>query len=69
MRRWRRTLREILGDLRLSAEEREIARTEQCLEACFDPECAPGQGLCEQEEAELEAERRRWSHPGPRALR
>jgi hypothetical protein len=59
----RHKLRVLLLRMRLGPEERELARSEQCLEACFDPECAPGRGLRAQDEAELEAERRRWTAP------
>ena len=59
----RRTLRELLAELRLRPEDDEVARTERCLAALFDPECAPGACGGEREEAELEAERRRWAQP------
>lgn len=63
MRGLRRALRELLAPLRLTPEEREYARAEECIETLFDPaRCACG-GLGEREEAELEAERRRWDHP------
>jgi len=65
MSRRHRTLRELLADLRLSPEEAREARAEECMESLFDSaRCACG-GLGEREEAEIEAERRRWAcaHP------
>jgi hypothetical protein len=66
MRRRRRTLRELLADLRLTPEERFDARADACMEVLFDPErncrCAD---LGEHEEAVLEAERRRWAGARP----
>lgn len=65
MRGPRRALRELIASLRLTPEEREYARAEECIESLFDPaRCACG-SLGEREEAELEAERRRWVHPPP----
>ena len=65
MRGRRRTLRELIAELRLSPEEAREARAEECMEALFDSaRCACG-GLGEREEAEIEAERRRWAHPQP----
>jgi len=64
----RRRLRELVRDLRLTPEERRDARAEHCLEALYDPElcaCAHAGDLGEREEAELEAERRRWAGPRP----
>ena len=64
MRRPRR-LRQLLAHLRLTPEEARSARAEECMEALFDSErCACG-SLGEREEAELEAERRRWAHVPP----
>jgi len=60
-----RPLREILGDLRPTSEE----RVEHCLEGLYDPEqcaCAHRGELGEREEAALEAERRRWAAAGDR---
>jgi hypothetical protein len=63
MRRHRRSLRELIAELRLTPEEREYARSEECMETLFDsPRCACG-SLGEREEAEVEAERRRWAQP------
>jgi hypothetical protein len=65
MRRRHRTLRELIADLRLSPEEAREARAEECMETLFDSaRCACG-GLGEREEAEIEAERRRWSQAQP----
>jgi hypothetical protein len=65
MRRRRRSLRELIAELRFTPEERDYARSEECMEALFDsPRCACG-SLGEREEAELEAERRRWAHAPP----
>ena len=65
MPRRRRSLRELIAELRLTPEEREYARSEECMEALFDsPRCACG-SLGEREEAEVEAERRRWAHEPP----
>lgn len=65
MRRHRRSLRELIAELRLTPEEREYARAEECMETLFDsPRCACG-SLGEREEAEVEAERRRWAHSQP----
>jgi hypothetical protein len=69
MRPRRRTLRELLADLRLPREDNPELRAEQCLETLFDSDrCACG-SLGEREQAELEAERRRWAttHAGPPA--
>ena len=65
MRRRRRTLRELLAELRLSPEEAADARADQCMEALFDQERCACHDLGEREEAELEAERRRWDHAQP----
>ena len=65
MRARRGSLRDLLDHLRLSPEELEFARAEECMEALFDPaRCACG-GLGEREEAEIEAERRRWARAQP----
>jgi hypothetical protein len=61
MRRRHRTLRELLAELRLSPEEASDLRAGECLEALFDQERCECAGLGEREEAELEAERRRWA--------
>jgi hypothetical protein len=60
-----RPLREILRDLRDARED----RVEQRLEILFDPErcaCVHRSDLGERDEAELEAERRRWASAGGR---
>ena len=43
-------------------EEAQDARAEHCMEALFDAERCECHALGEREEAELEAERRRWDH-------
>ena len=63
MRGPRRALRELLASLRLTPEEREHVRAEECMEALFDSARCACVSLGEREEAELEAERRRWVHP------
>jgi hypothetical protein len=65
MRRRRRTLRELLADLRLSPEERFDARADACMEVLFDPERCRCTDLGEHQEAVLEAERRRWAGAQP----
>jgi hypothetical protein len=66
MRRRRRTLRELIADLRLSPEERFDARADACMEVLFDPErCRCTTDLGEHQEAVLDAERRRWAGPQP----
>jgi hypothetical protein len=65
MRRRRRSLRELIAHLRLSPEERVDVRAEECMEALFDPARCGCIRLGEREEAELEAERRRWAHEPP----
>ena len=65
MRPRRRSLRELLADLRLSPEEAEDARGEHCVEALFDRERCECANLGEREEAAIEAERRRWVQPHP----
>jgi hypothetical protein len=64
MRRRHRTLRELLAELRLAPEERREAHVEECLETLYDPVRCACVSLGEREEAELEAERRRWLHTG-----
>jgi hypothetical protein len=63
MRRRHRTLRELVALLRLTPEEAQDARAEQCIEALFDAERCECHDLGVREEAEIEAERRRWTHP------
>jgi hypothetical protein len=65
MGRHRRTLRELLAELRLSPDEAADVRTGQCAEALFDQERCACHDLGEREEAALEAERRRWDHVQP----
>jgi hypothetical protein len=62
MRRRRRTLRELVALLRLTPEEAQDMRAEQCMEALFDAERCECHDLGEREETEIEAERRRWTH-------
>jgi hypothetical protein len=65
MPRRHRTLRELIAQLRLTPEEAREARSEECMETLFDSaRCACGD-LGEREEAEIEAERRRWAHVQP----
>jgi hypothetical protein len=61
MRRRRRTLRELLANMRLTPEERFDARADACMEVLFDPERCRCTDLGEHEEAAIEAERRRWA--------
>jgi hypothetical protein len=63
MRRRRRTLRELIALLRLTPEEAQDARAEQCMEALYDAERCECHDLGAREEAEIEAERRRWTRP------
>jgi hypothetical protein len=58
-----RTLRELLAELRLSPEERAEACAEECIEALHDPVRCAAVHLGEREQAELEAQRRRWAQP------
>jgi len=61
--RWRhRTLRELFAELRFTPEEAQDARAEHCVEALFDAERCECHALGEREQAELDAERRRWDH-------
>ena len=57
----RRMLRELIARLRLTPDEARGVHTEECLEALFDRERCAYADLGEHEEAELEAERRRWT--------
>lgn len=63
MRRRHRTLRALVARLRLTPEEAQDARAEQCMEALFDAERCECHDLGVREEAEIEAERRRWTTP------
>ncbi len=65
MRRRRRTLRELVAELRFTPEEAQDARAEHCMEALFDRERCECHNLGEREEAEIEAERRRWANAQP----
>jgi hypothetical protein len=65
MSRRHRRLRELIAELRLTPEEAREARAEECMESLFDSaRCACG-SLGEREEAEIEAERRRWARAQP----
>jgi hypothetical protein len=65
MSRRHRRLRELIAELRLTPEEAREARAEECMESLFDSaRCACG-SLGEREEAEIEAERRRWACAQP----
>jgi hypothetical protein len=55
----------LLAHLRLTPEEARDARAEECMEALFDPARCACTSLGEREEAEVEAERRRWAHVPP----
>jgi hypothetical protein len=62
-----RHLRELLRSDTPDPDEPDPARAARCMEAMeslCDPQGARGHGLGEREEAELEAERRRWAQPG-----
>ena len=64
--RWRhRTLRELLAELRFTPDEAQDARADHCMEALFDAERCECHALGEREQAEIEAERRRWAHTQP----
>jgi hypothetical protein len=65
MPRRHRSLRDLIGQLRLTPDERAEARAEECMEALFDPARCACVRLGEREEAAVEAERRRWDHPAP----
>jgi hypothetical protein len=69
MGRSRRTLRQIVGELRWTPEERRAAAEERCMEALFDAERFPAVLFAERERAALEAERRRWGYPVVRGRR
>ena len=58
----RRTLRELIARLRLTPDEARDVHAEECLETLFDRERCGCADLGEREEAEVEAERRRWAH-------
>jgi hypothetical protein len=57
-----RTLRELIARLRLTPDEARDVHAEECLEALFDQERCECHDLGAREEAEVEAERRRWAH-------
>jgi hypothetical protein len=58
-----RTLRELIACLRLTPDEARDVHAEECMETLFDRERCACADLGEREEAEVEAERRRWAHP------
>ena len=55
----------LLSELRFTPEEAQDARAGQCMEALFDAERCECHALGEREQAELDAERRRWAHTQP----
>jgi hypothetical protein len=57
-----RRLRQLLDVLRPRPADQDPDCVERCMEALYDPERAAGLCCGEREEAQLEAERRRWSH-------
>jgi hypothetical protein len=58
-------LRELLARLRLTPDEARDVHAEECMEALFDRERCGCADLGEREEAEVEAERRRWTTAQP----
>jgi hypothetical protein len=60
-----RTLRELMARLRLTPDEARDVHAEECMESLFDRERCGCADLGEREEAEVEAERRRWAHVAP----
>jgi hypothetical protein len=56
-----RTLRELIARLRLTPDEARDVHAEECMETLFDRERCACADLGEREEAEVEAERRRWA--------
>ncbi|MDP9344144.1 MAG: hypothetical protein M3P44_00180 [Actinomycetota bacterium] len=60
-----RSLRELLAALRISPEERQSTCCERSLEALYDGECRTAHPLADQEQAAIEAERRRVAHGSP----
>jgi hypothetical protein len=58
-----RSLRELIGRLRLTPDEARDVHAEECMEALFDRERCACLDLGERELAEVEAERRRWAGP------
>ena len=62
MPRRRRTLRELLAELRFTPEEAQDARAGHCGLALFDAARCVCHALGVRELAELVAERRRWAH-------
>jgi hypothetical protein len=59
----RPSLRELIARLRLTPDEARDVHAEECLEALFDQERCECHDLGGREEAEIEAERRRWARP------
>lgn len=60
-----RSLRELLSTLRFSPEERRADCCERCFEALYENERPPAHVLGEEEQAVIEAERRRLDHASP----
>jgi len=58
----RPSLRELVARLRLTPDEARDVHAEECMESLFDRERCACADLGEREEAEIEAERRRWTH-------
>lgn len=54
-------LRELLDALRVPADDDPHAHAGECMEALFDQERCECRNLGEHEEAQVEAERRRWT--------
>jgi hypothetical protein len=61
----RPTLRDLMARLRLTPDEARDVHAEECMESLFDRERCGCADLGEREEAEVEAERRRWAHVAP----
>jgi hypothetical protein len=61
------SLRALLAETHLDPDERRAACAERCMEALYDAERAPAVALGEREQAEVDAERRRWDRTGHRA--
>jgi hypothetical protein len=56
-------MRQVVRELRWTADERRAAAAERSMEALFDAERTPAVLFAERERAALEAERRRWYFP------
>ena len=63
----RHMLRGLLARVRLTPDEARDAHAGECMETLFDRERCACADLGEREEAEVEAERRRWTHAGAQA--